>query len=66
MINSQSIIKPEYLTAEQVNHMTGFTVRALENMRHRRKGPPHLKVGTLVRYRADDVRAWIEQGALST
>ena len=49
-------------TTRQVAQMTGFSLKSLEAMRHRRKGPPYLKVGTRVRYRADDVRAWIEQG----
>ncbi len=63
MSEAATIIKPEYLTAEQVEVMTGFSVKALETMRHRRRGPPFLKVGFSVRYRVSDVRAWIEQGA---
>ena len=53
----------EYLTAEQVSQMTGFSLKALETMRHRRNGPAFLRVGIRgVRYRVCDVRAWIEQG----
>jgi len=55
-------VMPEYLTAQQVAQMTGFSLKSLEAMRHKRNGPPYLKVGTRVRYRADDVRAWIEKG----
>jgi len=55
-------VAPEYLTANQVAQMTGFSPKGLENMRARRVGPPFIKVGTSVRYRADDVRAWIEAG----
>ena len=62
MTDTPTIIKPEYLTAEQVEVMTSFSVKALETMRHRRRGPPFLKVGGSVRYRVADVRAWIEQG----
>jgi predicted DNA-binding transcriptional regulator AlpA len=63
MSGASTVIKPEYLTAEQVEVMTGFSVKALETMRHRRKGPPFLKLGVSVRYRVSDVRAWMEQGA---
>ncbi len=55
-------ISPEYLTTQQVAQMTGFSLKSLEAMRHKRNGPPYLKVGARVRYRAEDVRAWIEQG----
>ncbi|MEL6587922.1 MAG: helix-turn-helix domain-containing protein [Pseudomonadota bacterium] len=51
---------PEYLTAEQVAQMTGFSTKSLEAYRAKRQGPPFLKVGHSVRYRADDVRAWME------
>ena len=62
-INSApAIILPEYLTVQQVTQMTGFSAKALENMRSRREGAPFIKVGTSVRYRIDDVRAWIERG----
>lgn len=53
---------PEYLTAEQVAQMTGFSTKSLEAYRAKRQGPPFLKVGHSVRYRADDVRAWMEAG----
>ena len=55
-------INPEYLTANQVAQMTGFSQKALEAYRSQRVGPPFLKVGKNVRYRAADVRAWIEAG----
>ena len=53
-------VTPEYLTAHQVSQMTGFSLKALESYRAKRTGPPFLKIGHNVRYRADDVRAWIE------
>ncbi|MEM0989537.1 MAG: helix-turn-helix domain-containing protein [Pseudomonadota bacterium] len=58
-------VTPEYLTAEQVSQMTGFSPKALEGYRAKRTGPPFLKVGHSVRYRADDVRAWVESGEVS-
>lgn len=53
-------VAPEYLTAAQVAQITGFSPKALEALRHKRSGPPYLKVGKSVRYRAEDVRAWVE------
>ncbi|MGH6855175.1 MAG: helix-turn-helix transcriptional regulator [Aestuariivirga sp.] len=53
-------VTPEFLTAAQVSQMTGFSQKALETYRSKRIGPPFLKVGKSVRYRAADVRAWIE------
>lgn len=53
---------PEYLTAEQVAQMTGFSTKSLEAYRAKRQGPPFLKVEHSVRYRADDVRVWMEAG----
>jgi predicted DNA-binding transcriptional regulator AlpA len=55
-------MNPEYLTAEQVAQMTGFSTKSLEAYRAKRQGSAFLKVGHSVRYRADDVRAWMEAG----
>jgi predicted DNA-binding transcriptional regulator AlpA len=51
---------PEYLTSEQVAQMTGFSAKSLEAYRAKRQGPAFLKIGHNVRYRADDVRVWME------
>lgn len=53
---------PVYLTADQVAQMTGFSTKSLEAYRAKRQGPPFLKIGHSIRYRADDVRAWVEAG----
>lgn len=55
-------VAPEYLTAFQVAQLTGFTPKGLETMRAKRLGPPYMKIGTSVRYRAADVRAWMDAG----
>lgn len=55
-------VSPEYLTAFQVAQMTGFSPKGLEGMRAKRIGPAYMKVGNSVRYRAADVRAWMEAG----
>lgn len=58
-------IAPEYLSPDQVAQMTGFSLKWLEARRAERNGPPYIKVGHNVRYRAEDVRAFIEKGAVS-
>jgi hypothetical protein len=56
-------VAPEYLTAQQAAALTGYTVKALERYRQQAgKGPRFYKVGTSIRYRADDLRSWIEAG----
>lgn len=50
----------EYLTPAQTALLSGFSPKALEALRSRRQGPRYFKVGNSVRYRAADVRAWIE------
>jgi len=55
-------VAPEYLTSFQVAQLTGFTPKGLETMRAKRTGPKYMKVGTSVRYRAADVRAWMDAG----
>lgn len=55
-------VAPEYLTAFQVAQLAGFTPKGLETMRAKRLGPPYMKVGNSVRYRAADVRAWMDAG----
>ena len=55
-------VAPEYLTAFQVAQMTGFSPKGLEGMRAKRLGPPYMKVGNSVRYRAAEVRAWMDAG----
>ena len=53
-------IAAEYLTSAQTARMTAFSDKALEAHRSRGTGPPYYKVGKSVRYRASEVRAWIE------
>ena len=52
---------PQLLTEEQVSAMTGIAVATLRNWRSLRltKGPPAVKVGYNIRYRATDVARWL-------
>ncbi|MFX0546771.1 helix-turn-helix transcriptional regulator [Roseovarius sp. S1116L3] len=53
--------EPEYLTTREVVAITKFSKAALEAFRAKKNaGPPFYKQGVNVRYRADEVRAWME------
>jgi predicted DNA-binding transcriptional regulator AlpA len=43
--------------AQQLNR----SVRTLQRLAARRLGPPRIKIGHLVFYKVDSVRAWLEQ-----
>lgn len=55
----------EYLSADQVTQMTGFSPKWLEARRADRSGPPYIKIGSTVRYRTSDVRAFMEAGEVT-
>ena len=52
--------QPEYLTTREVAEITKYKKSTLEALRSRDKGPPFYRQGASVRYRSDEVRAWIE------
>jgi len=39
----------------------GVAVQTLRNWRHLRKGPPYVKMGRAIRYRREDLVAFIER-----
>ena len=47
------------LTEHEVADLLAPSIKTLRNWRLSGYGPPHLKVGRLVRYRLSDVRAWL-------
>jgi hypothetical protein len=52
----------QYLTVQQAAAVSGYSPRALDNMRHRQAGPPWLRVGKrAIRYRLDVLLKWLEQ-----
>ena len=58
-------VAPEFLSPEQAAALIGYTRKALERLRQQPgKGPPFYRPGggKTIRYRADDLRAWIESG----
>ncbi len=46
----------EYQLAERLN----VSVALLRKWRRQGKGPPYLKLGTLVRYRLEDAELWLD------
>jgi predicted DNA-binding transcriptional regulator AlpA len=50
----------ELLTEQDVARVTGLSVASVRRWRLLRKGPMYRKFGAAVRYRADDLAAWIE------
>jgi len=47
-------------TEKQVSELFGWAVSTLRNWRCLGKGPPYLKVGRSVRYRLEDVEAYLD------
>ena len=58
-------ITPEYLSADQVAQMTGFSPKWLEARRADRAGPPDIKIGHNVRYCTTDLRAFMAAGEVT-
>lgn len=58
---SQGMIAPP----ELAEHL-GVTVQRLAAWRHEGTGPRYVKVGRLIRYRADDITAWIDAQTVDT
>lgn len=48
------------LTRREVAEKFGIPHRFLETHANSKDGPPIVRIGGLVRYRAEDVRSWIE------
>ena len=48
------------LTEHEVARITGLSVASVRRWRLLRSGPKYLKIGASVRYKPEDVAAWIE------
>jgi predicted DNA-binding transcriptional regulator AlpA len=49
----------ELLTEYDVARITGLSVASVRRWRLLRQGPRYLKIGSAVRYRPEDVTAWL-------
>ncbi len=47
------------LSAAEVSAYLQVPIRTLHRWRHRRTGPPAIRVGRYLRYRQEDVEAWL-------
>ena len=57
---------PTYLNEKQVAEITGFALSTLRNNRFHCRGIPYVKIGKSVRYRRDEVIAYMERYKIST
>jgi predicted DNA-binding transcriptional regulator AlpA len=48
------------LNEHDVARITGLSVASVRRWRLLRQGPTYLKLGSAVRYRAEDISAWLE------
>jgi predicted DNA-binding transcriptional regulator AlpA len=49
----------ELLTERDVARITGLSVASVRRWRLLRQGPKYLKIGAAVRYKSEDVTAWL-------
>lgn len=54
---------PSLLTPKEVANYLAVPVLTLQTWRAARKGPPSYRVGKHVRYRREEVEAWLEEQA---
>lgn len=52
------------LSAKELAALLGCSVSMLKDHRHTNSGPPYVKVGRLVRYRAAEAGQWLERHRL--
>ncbi len=50
----------ELLTEHDVARVTGLSVASVRRWRLLRQGPRYLKIGSAVRYKPEDVAAWLQ------
>jgi predicted DNA-binding transcriptional regulator AlpA len=48
------------LNEYDVAHITGLSVASVRRWRLLRQGPKYLKIGAAVRYKPEDITAWLE------
>ncbi len=49
----------ELLTEYDIARITGMSVASVRRWRLLRQGPKYLKIGSAVRYRSEDIAAWL-------
>lgn len=51
----------QYMGHEELAEMLGVPVATVRRWRYVQTGPPAVKVGRHIRYRREDVEAWLEE-----
>jgi len=51
---------PALLNEHEVALITGLSVASVRRWRLLQQGPKYIKIGSAVRYRTEDVRAWLD------
>lgn len=59
MVTQNANQLPEMLTELNVARCVGMSVQTVRRWRRLGQGPKYLKIGSCVRYRAEDVSLWI-------
>ncbi|UQN29448.1 helix-turn-helix domain-containing protein [Brachybacterium kimchii] len=54
------------MTPAEVATYLGVKPKTLEGWRYKRTGPPFIKRGRVVRYRADALQEWLDQSEVAT
>ncbi|MGH9014021.1 MAG: helix-turn-helix domain-containing protein [Acidimicrobiia bacterium] len=66
LLPAVQLLTQELLTPEQVAELLQVETGLLRRWRYERRGPASFKVGKYVRYRCEDVLAWIEEQRAAT
>lgn len=62
-LKNARLVYPKYLDVDAAAVYTGFTPKALRDRIARGAGPVHHHVGRAIRFKREDLDAWVEQGA---
>lgn len=65
-MSTTTIIAPAALNTRQAATRVGLSAGHLENERSAGRGPAYIKLGGAVRYRIQDLDAWLESHRVST
>ena len=56
----------QWLTAAQVEEMTGIKEKTLANWRSQGRGPQYHKVGKIIRYALEEIERWMQSFRVRT
>jgi predicted DNA-binding transcriptional regulator AlpA len=59
-MTARNIDETVYLIDHEVARIARVSIASVRRWRLLRRGPRFIKIGSSVRYRAEDVRAWLE------